>query len=520
MHIDARQLDNHTEIEGDLCIVGAGAAGISMALQFLGSPLKIILLEGGGFQYEDPMQELYAGQTTGQRYFPLKSIRLHYFGGTTGHWAGFCAPFDDIDFQRRDWVPFSGWPISRKDLDAYYAGAQELLELGPWNYDQDYWMKQDPSMVPLPFDPMRVWNKFWQFSPPTRFGKKYRDKILQAPNIHLYTYANVTEISANESVKEVSHLTVRNREGKSHTVRAKKFVLACSAIQNARLMLASRRQASKGLGNDRDLVGRYFMEHVEIKSAELWLAKPDPLHMYMWQAEVTRARAELAISAALQRECRMLNGTASLSPLEEARAQKPFIDVWENERGEGMAKSMREDSDRNDPGHQPKQTKAYRAFQLFTRMEQAPNPDSRVTLDTTIDELGMPRAKLHWQLTALEKKSIRMLHMLIGKEAGRMGIGRVRLLEYLWNEHDDQWPSFTGGGWHHMGTTRMSEDPASGVVDSQCRVHGLANLYMAGSSCFPTGGAANPTLTLVALSLRLAAHLKQELTYTSPKSNR
>lgn len=512
MHIDARHLDDQAAIEGDICIVGAGAAGISMALQFLGTPLKIILLEGGGFQYEDRMQELYAGQTTGQRYFPLKSIRLHYFGGTTGHWAGFCAPFDDIDFQQRDWVPYSGWPISRSDLDAYYLGAQELLELGPWNYDQAYWIKQDRSMVPLPFDPSRVWNKFWQFSPPTRFGKKYRDQVVQAPNIHLYTYANVTEISANESVKEVSHLTMRNWEGKLHTVRAKKFVLACSAIQNARLLLASKRQAPKGLGNDRDLVGRFFMEHIEVKSAELWLEKPDPLKMYMWYAEVTKARAELAVSAAQQRQYRILNGTASLSPLEEARARKPFIDIWEDERGEGMAKKMRENGEKAEAGQQQQQTKGHRAFQLFTRMEQAPNPDSRVTLDTAVDELGVPRAKLHWELTQMEKRSIRMLHMLIGKEAGRMGIGRVRLLEYLWNEQDDQWPAFTGGGWHHMGTTRMSDDPASGVVDPQCRVHGLANLYVAGSSCFATGGAANPTLTLVALSLRLAEHLKRQMT--------
>jgi choline dehydrogenase-like flavoprotein len=511
MHADARELDNDTLIEGDLCIVGAGAAGISIALQFLGSPLKVILLEGGGFQYEDRMQELYAGQTSGQRYFPLKSIRLHYFGGTTGHWAGFCAPFDDLDFQKRDWVPHSGWPINKAELDPNYARAQQLLELGPWNYDQDYWMQQDPSMVSLPFDPARVWNKFWQFSPPTRFGKKYRDAIVNAPNIHLHTYANVTDIEANDSVKEIRAVTVRNLEGKTHRVRAKKFILACCAVQNARLLLAANRQAPKGLGNDRDLVGRFFMEHIEIKSAELWLTRPDPMHMYMWQADVTKARAELAISPALQRQYRMLNGTASLSPLEVARNQKPFIDVWENARGEGMAKRMREDSEPSSEKAEesgPVKAGASQAFQLFTRMEQAPNPDSRITLDKERDALGVQRAHLHWELNPLEKRSIRQLHWIIGQEAGRSGIGRVRLLEYLRDENDTSWPAFTGGGWHHMGTTRMSEDPANGVVDPQCRVHGLANLYVAGSSCFPTGGAANPTLTLVALSLRLADHVR------------
>src|SRR5882762_922857 len=113
MHIDAKALENNTVIEGDLCIIGAGAAGISMALEWINTSYKIILLEGGGFEYEDQMQDLYSGKNTGQRYFPMKAIRLHYFGGTTGHWAGFCSPFDPIDFEKREWVAHSGWPITK-----------------------------------------------------------------------------------------------------------------------------------------------------------------------------------------------------------------------------------------------------------------------------------------------------------------------------------------------------------------------------------------------------------------------
>jgi choline dehydrogenase-like flavoprotein len=512
MHTDARTMDNNTLVEGDLCIIGAGAAGISMAMQFINTPINVILLEGGGFQYEDRMQELYAGQTSGQRYFPLKSIRLHYFGGTTGHWAGFCAPFDEIDFQIRDWVPHSGWPITKKDLDPYYERAQPILELGPYNYNQDFWMKQDPSMISLPFDQGRVWNKMWQFSPPTRFGKKYRDAIVQAPNIHLYTYANVTDIRANEAVNHIQEVTVKNFEGKTHRVRAKQFILACCAVQNARLLLASNKQAPKGLGNDRDLVGRYFMEHIEIKSAELWLPVPDKLKMYQWEGEATKARAELAISPEMQAEYRILNGTSSLTPLEIAKDQKPFIDVWEDENGDGMAKKMREDQDTaTEKAAVKKEEKGFSAFQLFTRIEQAPNPNSRITLDPEKDELGVPRSHLHWELTPLEKTSIRKIYEIIGREAGRAGIGRVRLLDYLRDADDMNWPAFTGGGWHHMGTTRMSDDPQQGVVDAQCKVHGIDNLYVAGSSCFTTAGAPNPTLTLVALSLRLADHVKAQL---------
>lgn len=511
MHTDARKVDNGSLIEGDLCIVGAGPAGISMALDWMDSSHRVILLEGGGFEYEDQMQELYAGKTTGQRYFPLRSVRLHYFGGTSGHWAGYCSPLDPIDFSRREWIEGSGWPISRQDLDPYYRKAQAVLDLDPFDYDVSSWQRKNPTWNPLPFDESQIRNKIWQFSPPTRFGTRYRERILDSRPIHLYTYANAAEIVANESVREIREIRTKNLAGKELRVRAKHYVLACCAIQNARLLLASHNQAAGGLGNGHDLVGRYFMEHVETNSAELWLAKPDSLDMYMVDYGKSKARAELAIGAAFQQEQRILNGTCSLSPLEVARSHKPFIETW-NEDDKEAEKKMRlgllrgRISSRTASG-----SGRYEGFQVFTRLEQAPRAYNRVTLDTERDALGMPRANLHWELTALEKHSIRTIAGLIGKECGRSGVGRIRLMEYLRDPKDSSWPSFTGAGWHHMGTTRMSTDPAQGVVDANCRVHGISNLFVAGSSCYVTAGAPNPTLTLVALSLRLSDHLKSKM---------
>jgi choline dehydrogenase-like flavoprotein len=509
MHTDARNIENGSLIEGDICIVGAGAAGISLAMDWLGSPYKVILLEGGGFEYEDQMQELFAGKTTGQRYFPLGSVRLHYFGGTTGHWAGFCSCFDPIDFEKREWIDHSGWPIRKEDLDPYYAKTQQVLELGPFKYDSLYWQQRDPEFLPLPFDESKVWNKIWQFSPPTRFGSKYRDTILKAKNIHLYTYANVVNIHAHESLSSIQEVRTSNFAGKEHRVRAKYFVIACCAIQNARLLLASRDQAPMGLGNGNDLVGRFFMEHVEIKSGELWLPELNALKMYMIDFGKTKVRAELAIHPRVQASYRILNGTVSLSPLELAKYRPSYIETW-NENEKEAEKKMR------DPGTNARLRrlntgKEYKAFQMFTRVEQSPNPASRVTLDSEKDALGVPRSMLHWELGSLEKRSIRKIHEIIGQECGRSGIGRVKLLDYLWDEADQSWPSFTGGGWHHMGTTRMSDDPKQGVVDPHCKVHGIDNLYMAGSSCYVTAGAPNPTLTLVALSLRLSDHLKSRI---------
>jgi choline dehydrogenase-like flavoprotein len=315
----------------------------------------------------------------------------------------------------------------------------------------------------------------------------------------------VTNIDANEHASIIKQVTVKNIAGKTHTVKAKKFVLACCSIQISRLLLASNKQAKQGLGNDNDLVGRYFMEHIEIKSAELWLAKPEALKLYAIDYGKTKARAELAISAEKQRELKILNGTASLTPLEVARKQPAFIDVWTADTAETKRRMSKFDADEK----KELEKKSHSSYQLFTRIEQAPNPDSRVTLDTEADALGMPRAMLHWVLTPLEKRSIREIYKLIGTELGIINKGRVRLMEYLRDENDNNWPEFTGGGWHHMGTTRMSDDPKQGVVDANCKVHGISNLYVAGAACYATAGAPNPTLTLVALTIRLADHLKE-----------
>lgn len=508
MHIDARELENNSLIEGDICIIGAGAAGISMALEWMNSPYKVILLEGGGFEYDEQVQELYAGKTTGQRYFPLKSIRLHYFGGTTGHWAGWCAEFDEIDFKKRDWIPLSGWPITLNDIKPFYPRAQQYVEIGPDDFTVAHWHEKDNTLQPFPLDENKVWSKMWQFSPPTRFGTKYKDNIVNSKNIHLYTYANVTDITASENVSEIKEVTVKNHAGKQHKVKAKYYILACCSVQNARILLASNKQAPKGLGNDHDFVGRCFMEHLEIKTGSLWLADPSDVKLYMMDFGKTKARAELAISEKMQTQYQTLNGTSSLSPLEIAINSPAFIEVWQNDK-DAMNKTLQELGKTRKPADLDI-PKGFKAFQLFTRMEQAPNPNSRITLDTEKDALGIPRANLHWELTPLEKNSLRNINTVIGQEVGRASMGRVKIYDYLQDEHDDNWPAFTGGGWHHMGTTRMSEDARQGVVDANCKIHGINNLYVAGASCYVTAGAVNPTLTLIALTIRLSDHLKQK----------
>ena len=493
-----------------------------MALQWTNSPVKVVLLEGGGFDLEPEMQDLYRGDIVGQPYYPLQSARLHYFGGTTNHWAGYCSTYDPIDFEVRDWVPHSGWPIKREELDQFYARAQGILDLGPYEYNAEDWVNRDKDLEPFPLDKSAVWPKMWQFSPPTRFGTKYRDAIVNARSVHLYTHANVCEIEANEGASAVDSLRVRTLQGKEYRVKARCYVLACCTIQNARLLLASNRRATAGLGNSHDLVGRYFMEHLEMPSGELVLAKPESTKtkMYIMDYGVTKARAELSLSAQAQKEHRILNGTASIEPGvigETVKSTFQFLPpqliaatmAWEKGGKVGPPPLVAPSPSAESAAIKAPST-APRNFHLITRQEQAPNPNSRVTLSSEKDAMEMPRVVLDWQLTELDKHSIRTYYRILGREMGRSGVGRVQLRDWLLSD-DHTWPSFLSGGWHHMGTTRMHRDPKQGVVDANCRVHGIGNLYVAGAAVYPTAGSANPTLTLVALSLRLSDHIRTVL---------
>lgn len=529
MHIDSRTLPDQSVIEGDICIIGAGPAGISMALEWMNTSHSVILLEGGGYKVDNRMQDLYHGESVGQRYYALQAARLHFFGGTSGHWGGLCAPLDPIDFKKRSWVPDSGWPITWEELNPYYKRAQEKLELTPHGFNLADWQKRDGSLRSMPLNENIITHKVWQFSPPTRFGTRYRDSIEKSKNVTLYTHANVVGIDADESVSAISNVRAKNFEGKNLVVKARYYVLACGGIENARLLLCSNHQVAKGLGNNHDVVGRYFMEHLEANSADLVMPRPGPMKLYLLNFYLTKVRAELAISEKKQEEAMILNGTASLMSKEENEGMEANID-WFPDNAEANVK-MWEDLD-NKKLTDPEALSLHNSmvklkqlwaplrgliqstpptFELFTRMEQSPNPSSRVYLSSEKDEFGMNRITLDWKLTMLEKRSIRKLYELLGQEIGRTGLGRVKLLDWLQDEKDTSWPSILGGGWHHMGTTRMHDDPTKGVVDANCKLHGIHNLYVAGSSCFTTSGVASPTLNLVALTLRLSDHLKNQI---------
>ncbi len=524
MFLDARSLPHGEVLHCQVCIVGAGAAGITLARELRGRDFKVVLLESGGIEPDEPTTDLSRGRCIGQPHGGLDVTRLRYFGGTTNHWGGWCRPFDEIDFETRDWVPYSGWPIGKAELDPYYETAQHYCELGGYNYDADYWTKR---IIDHDVEPLRIpglISAMFQFSPPTRFGEVYGDDLRRAKNVQVFLYANVTNINLRPDAGSVKSVSVKTLQGNSFTVSATLFVLATGGIENARLLLLSNDVARRGVGNQHDLVGRFFMEHPHLEAGQLLFSaghvRTDLYDRYYTYGHLPIG-ASLCLAPRIQRQARLLNSRLDLNSVFEGEASegtKALKHVYRSlRRGEipdefieSLGAIIRDVDEVAVAvyGHLTRPPERLKHVSLFFALEQAPNPDSRISLDTSRDALGLNRVLMDWKLLEIDHASlVRTLH-LMANAFGAEGLGRVKRTL----GHDPQaWLDNAESGWHHMGTTRMSDSPATGVVDRNCRVHGVGNLYIAGSSVFPTGGAGVPTLTIVALAVRLAAHLQRQL---------
>jgi choline dehydrogenase-like flavoprotein len=528
---DARRLDDGSVIEVDLCIVGAGAAGIALARACVGQRWRGLLVESGGLSFAHRPQFLYIGDNVGTENYATSHSRFRVFGGSTTRWGGQCRPLDAIDFEPRQGVPHSGWPFGLADLEPWYREAHRVCQLGRETWHPEAWATNE--MPALPVEGAGLETRIYQFSHPSDFGKVYRADLEAAANVDVLLQANLVEIEADAETRNVTGLALATFNNRRLRVTARAYVLACGGIENARLLLASNRVAAAGLGNGHDLVGRFFMDHAYFLTGHFLPADPGydrTLHVIEGYSGVgwkQRAHAAFTLSEGVRR-AEQLNGCAAYFlrrpnyktlPAYFAPGTRSFNHLVEVMRhaavpdrhfGRHLGRSLRGGRDVGITlGRQireiirPRPRLALRAV-----IEQTPRPDSRVTLGPRCDRFGLPRVRVDWRLNPSDRRGLERLRMLLAREVERRRLGR------LVDDHSVDaagWPNSMCGGKHHIGTTRMHEDPRQGVTDPDCRVHGLSNLYVAGSSLFPTSGYANPTLTIVALALRLADHLKVRL---------
>ena len=524
---DARELANDQQVEADVCIIGAGPAGISIARELIGNGAQVWLLESGGRDAERRAQRLNRGQSVGYPIHRPHQSRVRAFGGTSRHWfapgdeSWAARPLDPIDFEVRPGIRYSGWPFDRTHLVPYYVQAQEVCQLGPFDYDPAAGPTRNghrPAASPGRGRDHAVpaWNGRLRRLLPGGRPRPERD----ASALH----ASVVELATGGDPGWVDRVELRREDGSRCFVRARLVVAAAGGIENPRLLLLSRRFHRNGLGNNHDLVGRFFAERMSARTGYIIPASPvligrAGLYPVQEAAPGVLVQGALRVRDAVQRERQLLNcaffllprnlsimaeAVRSVATRAKARQRRPLLAGMAGHLGNVATGLGDLGVFARDRLRRPDEARGVLALRV--QGEQAPNPDSRVTLGTRRDRFGLPVAQVDWRPAASDRASIRATQEAIDEAFRGAGLGHVELM--LGDEHP---PAMLEGNFHHLGATRMHTDPSMGVVDADCRVHGVRNLYVAGSSVFPTYGCSNPTLTVVALALRLADHLKKQL---------
>jgi choline dehydrogenase-like flavoprotein len=520
MFVDATQLEDDTQLDCDICIIGAGPAGIVLAHGLAEAGLRICLTEAGGLSPESEHPILSLAEQLG--YPIVVNPGTKYFGGMTNAWGGMRSlyvrllPFDPIDFEARSWVPHSGWPITYREFKPFYEGACNVMNGIPRNgFDVEGHRKW---FLPA-FNDEVLRSNLSYLVRPIRFGKRYRESLGQAPNVRVLLNSCATEIEESRSERTVNVIHARARNGRKHRFAAGTFVLACGGLETTRLLLASKGKHAAGVGNQHDLVGRFYMQHPKGSHGHMALRRHTHPHGYVKGFEVEGRLLQACVAFAEERQRRegLLNHRADLAPilqLTESRAARLYSQLRANWREGRRGRALRRGAAAA-AIDMPQMTGAtcksiLRSlpqgslhYRLINHLEQVPDPESRIMLAGTTDRYGVPELRTDWRINAEEKRSLCRLHELIGDNLRRYKIGS---LQSRLDSEMDIWPIASSSS-HDLGTARMHDNPRRGVTNAEGRVHSVENLYVVGGALFPTGSNANSTLTIIALALRMVSHL-------------
>jgi choline dehydrogenase-like flavoprotein len=524
MILDALKGFGHEPPRYDLCIVGAGAAGITLALELEATGLRVCLLEAGGSAYEAETQRLFEGEFVGQTYPILRDTRVGAFGGSTTVWAGWCRPLEAIDFEPRDWCDAGGWPFGLDELRPYYARAHEICGLAAFDYDPEHWAHVLGPHGILPGDPAFT-NEIFHVQV-QNFGHRYRARLERSKNIDLVLHAPVTRARLEGAA--CTAVEIRTLEGYELAIRADRFVLAAGGVENPRLLLLSAAEPAGVPGDAGGLVGRYFADHAYVDPGTLVLREPDTLDFYRPRPVApspgaSSVRGVLSLRTEVAECARLMNAAWFFHPRYEAHRVfdtgevKALLQLWNKAKQRAVpggawpyARQAARAPHRLAVAMARKLAVTHgpaRRWRMRAAFETGFRYDNRVMLSDERDRLGRRRVRIEWQIGEADVENMRRVTDLFDQAVRQAGVGH---LERAFPDAPAAWRQAVEDGKHHMGATRMHVAPRHGVVDENGRVHGTSNLFVTGSSVFPSGGYANPTLTIVALASRLADHLKRE----------
>ena len=561
MIIDADSVEPGSRITADACIIGSGAAGITIAAELSQRGISTVLLAGGRKRERSWDRDLNRGVIeAAYPHEPLEANRRRAFGGTTTAWGGRCIPFDPIDFDARPWVPDSGWPLTFAELLPYYQRAMEICEAGAFSFDaSEIFSPGEAPMIPGFDGPEVSSSRLERWSPPTNFAKRYTPEFRKESKLRVLLGGHAVHIQLKDDGRSVDHIRAASRPTREFSVSARLYVLAAGGLENPRLLLSSRDIHTHGIGNSNDLVGRYYMSHLMGEAAKFSVADRNTVarrYGLVKDKSGVYCRRRIALTPQAQTEREVGNASAILHrpPISDAAHHDPlysaaflikqYEEAWRAGRSRDFLPRLRADAHirkehwqvirsvtpgtavsmlnvfhsrylarRRLPTLLPRQLG--REQYLHYQTEHAPNRDSRVLLSAERDAFGLPRLAVQVAFSEVDYRTVVELHRAIAERFDLTGTGQLTFDENAIRDHlIDQAAKFNSGA-HQLGTTRMSASPAAGVVDADGMLHEVGDLFVAGGSVFSTSGYANPVLTIVALSLRLAAHARQRLTERS-----
>ena len=533
-------------LDSEVVIVGAGAAGIPMALEFAEAGFQVLLLESGEPGQNDEIQSLYSGTVTDQAlHNPTDTYRQRRLGGTAAIWGGRCVPFDPIDFEKRPYLNYSGWPIKFEQLTPFFEKANDWLEAGAYDYDARTALTPGTPEQIKGLESVRLHtNSLERFSRPTDLYIRYKRRLELHPNLRVLSGANCIGIRLSEQGGQVEHLELSTLAGTKFFAKGINYVLSVGGIETARLLLASNDVNPSGVGNDHDVVGRFYQCHIAGNVGKLTFSGPiDSIHHgYDVSPEGIYCRRRIMLTELEQKRLAVNNVVLRLHfpkiidpSHKNGVLSSLFILKWfiryeyavrlkdGNEQGilhylkhvmnivttplDTLAFAfnwLRKRSLASRKFPSVILTNKSNLFSLEVHGEQEPNPESRITLTGDKDALGVPKINIDWRYTKNDISSARKTLQVFADELERTGLGKLEIDE---GRFEEELMRFGAYGGHHIGTARMGVDPETSVVDENLKVHGVSNLYIASSAVFPTSSQANPTLTLLALGLRLVGHI-------------
>ena len=550
MYIDAEALTEE-RIQSEVAVIGAGPAGISLALEFARQGHEVTLIESGANRFSAQAQTLGDATLGSARQAPMSESTRRQIGGASAIWGGRCLPYDPIDFVNRSYIPHSRWPVAYEDIAPYFEKTSDYFRSGRPVFNLHQIKDSAPtSIVPDLPDGDILSSDLERWSLPTHFGREYHKELSQNPRIRVLHSLTCTEIELDSNGTHVTGLRCKtSNSGRPLLVLGQVYAVACGGVDTTRLLLASDGVQPEGIGGQSGHLGRFYMGHISGRVARVRFSTPPRKTVYGFDRDIdgTYLRRRFSFSAEFQKEKELTNvigflvnpdiadpdhrnGVLSFAYLALASPAGRFF----------VADALRKAALKSDqagsvrahlrnilfdplrtlsfiPSFGYKRFLAHRKvpgffqyshsnqYLLHYHGEQVPNPYSRIELGIERDALGMRRAKIDLRYTAQDVDGIVRAHHYWDKYLRQHGVGA---LEYLSADVSDSVWKQAGDGFHQIGTTRMSEAASDGVVDGQGKIHGVDNLFVASSSNFVTSSQANSTFMIVAFALRMIDHIR------------